>query len=216
MVFSKKLIVIASISIVVISLFASGAQAAEKSTVPATVSRVFSVVFGENITGVESNYWKGRARSDKKTEAELKDAMLYQKSRGTTMPITVVNIIELTNKTRISAKLKPLKINPLLTKSTSLKAKDMLKLGYFAHKGVIGSKVYDKLILSVGYDYFYAGENLAQGFTNPDAFFNAWMESAGHRKNILNANYKDIGVAVVSGLMHGESKTVIVQHFGTI
>ncbi len=92
----------------------------------------------------------------------------------------------------------------------------MLKLDYFAHKGVVGSKVYDKLVLSVGYDYSYAGENLAQGYSNPDAFFNAWMESAEHKKNILNANFKDLGVSVVSGLMHGEYKTVIVQHFGSI
>ena len=64
------------------------------------------------------------------------------------------------------------------------------------------------------YDYTYAGENLAINFTNSEDQQKAWMDSPLHKKNILNPNYDEIGVAVKRGVVEGKETTVVVQMFG--
>jgi hypothetical protein len=66
-----------------------------------------------------------------------------------------------------------------------------------------------------GYAYKAAGENLAINFTDAKEQQSAWMESKTHRANILNANYREIGVAVVEGKIDGQHSIVTVQLFGT-
>jgi len=130
--------------------------------------------------------------------------------------ITVDKLVELTNEARVSAGLKPLKVDKSLEESASLKAKDMMDLNYFGHEGPVGSKDYLYLISSVGYNYVYAGENLAEDYTNVQDLFNGWMNSEGHKKNILSKNYNDIGISVLSGFTQGRYTTLVVQHFGTM
>ncbi|MDP1629757.1 MAG: CAP domain-containing protein, partial [bacterium] len=86
--------------------------------------------------------------------------------------------------------------------------------GYFSHVGPEGAEPW-YWIKKAGYDYVYAGENLARGFIDANSVFNAWMKSAGHRANILNSRYTEIGVAVLSGNMAGRETTLIVQMFGS-
>ena len=68
----------------------------------------------------------------------------------------------------------------------------------------------------MGYYYQYAGENLAMNFYNATEAFNAWMNSPLHRENILNKNYTETGIAVLTTTMPttGEQRTIIVQEFG--
>ncbi len=70
-------------------------------------------------------------------------------------------------------------------------------------------------IKNSGYDYLYAGENLARGFTNASDAVNAWMASPTHRENLLSSNYSDVGFAVRSGTLTGSDTILIVQMFGT-
>lgn len=129
--------------------------------------------------------------------------------------ITAEKLVDLTNKARESEGLKPLKINKLLEKSAALKAKDMEVNNYFGHESISGTppwKWFDK----VGYHYVYAGENLATDYTDPNSLFDAWMQSEGHKNNILNQKFKEIGISVNTfkyGLVY---RTSVVQHFGTM
>lgn len=129
--------------------------------------------------------------------------------------ITAPFLIDQTNASRREAGLPALSPNSLLSQSARLKGEDMLKNGYFAHtspSGITPWKWFDQ----AGYNYVYAGENLAIDFSIGEDVHNAWMASAGHRQNILSTRYRDIGIAVVSGEFNGRTTTIVVQHFGSL
>jgi len=70
-------------------------------------------------------------------------------------------------------------------------------------------------IKSSGYTYALAGENLAKNFTDSGGVVNAWMASPTHRDNILKSGYRDVGFAIVNGVLNGEETTLVVQMFGS-
>lgn len=123
-------------------------------------------------------------------------------------------LISLTNQQRVSAGLNALAENSQLNSAASMKANDMLQDGYFAHTSPDG-KGLAYWISAAGYNYRYAGENLAIDFLDSSEIFNAWMASSSHRANIFNSNFRDIGMAVVSGNFNGNPTTVVVQMFGS-
>jgi len=128
--------------------------------------------------------------------------------------LTKSGIISETNRQRKAHGLKPLKENPKLNRSALLKAKDMFQKGYFAHQSPAGKGV-DSLAREVNYQFLAIGENLALGnFKNDRILVQAWMDSPGHRANILNTGYSEIGVAAVKGVYQGETTWMAVQHFG--
>lgn len=128
--------------------------------------------------------------------------------------LTKQGIVEWTNSERKNYGLLPLKVNPLLEKSAQLKLDDMFAHQYFAHVSPSGVELKD-WINKVGYDFILIGENLAMGnFENDRDLVLAWMESPGHRENILNPKYQEIGVAVKEGLFEGKRIWIAVQHFG--
>jgi uncharacterized protein YkwD len=126
------------------------------------------------------------------------------------------NLISLTNKERKdNGDLRVLKENQLLDLTSEKKLQDMFDNQYFEHISPTGIGVGD-LGNEVGYEYILIGENLAMGnFKNDAALINAWMASEGHRANILNKNYTDIGMAVGKGKFEGKNIWMAVQHFGT-
>jgi uncharacterized protein YkwD len=126
------------------------------------------------------------------------------------------NVISLTNDHRTeNGNLAPLKENIRLNMSAENKLQDMFDKQYFEHVSPKGLGVGD-LGEKVGYDYILIGENLAMGNFNSDlALVDAWMASTGHRANILNEHYTEIGVAVGKGTFEGKSVWMAVQHFGT-
>lgn len=127
--------------------------------------------------------------------------------------ITSDTVISLVNKARSTAKIAVLKKNDFLQKAAEKKAEDMIKNNYFAHISPQGKSPWDWIDES-GYDYRYAGENLAINFTNAKDEQKAWMESELHKKNILSMDYEDTGVAVKQGMIDGQKTTVVVQMFG--
>jgi tetrahydromethanopterin S-methyltransferase subunit B len=90
----------------------------------------------------------------------------------------------------------------------------MAEKQYFAHQSPGGHDSWYWLGL-VGYDFDYAGENLALDFTESDKVEEAWMNSPLHRDNIVNTNYREIGIATVDGTYQGRPTTYVVQFFGT-
>jgi len=128
--------------------------------------------------------------------------------------LTQKGIIEWTNKQREKYNLPPLKENQLLDKTALFKVEDMFENQYFAHQSPSGEGVSD-LAKKFGYDFLLIGENLAMGnFSSDEDLVLAWMESPGHRENILNEKYQEIGVAVKKGIFEGKEVWIAVQHFG--
>jgi uncharacterized protein YkwD len=107
------------------------------------------------------------------------------------------NLLELINKERTSRGLSKLVENQELDQAAYLKAKDMINRNYFEHYAY-GLTPWDFIKIS-GYDYLYAGENLAMDFRTSEGMVKAWMNSPSHRDNILNPDYQDIGLGVVKG-----------------
>ncbi|HLN18854.1 MAG TPA: CAP domain-containing protein, partial [Patescibacteria group bacterium] len=129
--------------------------------------------------------------------------------------INNANIIELVNDARQKNGVADLEEDKVLDKIAADKLEDMVSNNYFAHtspKGINPWFWYEKN----KYDYKYAGENLAINFVRAEDQQKAWMESPTHRKNILNSNYKEIGVAVGAGEINGQMGIIAVQEFGTL
>lgn len=127
--------------------------------------------------------------------------------------LTQAGIIEWTNIQREKKGLPLLKENQNLNVSAKMKAEDMLKEQYFEHVSLKGEEVSD-LAEIAGYQFITIGENLAFGnFENDEILVQGWMDSPGHRENILNLNYQEIGVAVLKGEFAGENTWLAVQHF---
>ncbi|MBN3526661.1 CAP domain-containing protein [Paenibacillus apiarius] len=107
-------------------------------------------------------------------------------------------VVDLVNQERAKAGLQPLKSDAALTDVAMVKAKDMYDNNYFDHNSPTLGSPFD-LMKSKGIQYRTAGENIAKGQRTPEEVMNAWMNSEGHRKNILNASYTSIGVAYYNG-----------------
>lgn len=138
---------------------------------------------------------------------------VYFPKTGFFADLTKTSLVQLTNMARESLGYLPLAESQQLDLAAYLKAKDMLDKGYFAHNSPEGVTPWF-WFSEAGYNYKYAGENLAIGFLESEEVNQAWLDSPSHRKNILNANYSEIGLAVVSGDFQGRQTTVVVQLFG--
>ncbi len=122
-------------------------------------------------------------------------------------------MIALTNDERSQNSIGGLTENSLLDAAAQAKAADMAAKGYFAHVGPDGKEPW-AWITGAGYDYQYAGENLAVRFTDSSDVVNAWMASPTHRANIVKPQYTEIGVGVAQGTFQGQPATYVVQYFG--
>lgn len=127
--------------------------------------------------------------------------------------INASELFKETNQKRIENGLKPLMLNQTLSTAAYEKANDMFAKGYWAHSSPGGTDPWFWFIKD-GYNYLYAGENLARDFNDSKAVVEAWMNSPTHRSNLLNVKYKEIGFAVVNGKLKGVETTLVVQLFG--
>lgn len=110
--------------------------------------------------------------------------------------------------------LTPLFENAKLNAAAKAKAEDILKNQYFEHISPSGVDP-SELVKRFGYEYIVSGENLILGnFENEAEAVAAWMASPGHRANILNERFTDIGVAFIKGTYKGKTAWVGVQEFG--
>lgn len=127
--------------------------------------------------------------------------------------INVSDLLVYTNKKRTDAGLNPLVLNEKLSIAAEKKAYDMFDEDYWAHVSPSGVEPWD-FILSEGYDYIYAGENLAKNFSTSKEVVEGWYRSPSHKSNLLSSNYDEIGFAVVNGTLNGYETTLVVQMFG--
>lgn len=127
--------------------------------------------------------------------------------------INAQELIKLTNLARKQNNIPELIINQKLETAALEKARDLLAKNYFAHTSPNGRPFY-RWIQEADYQYQSAGENLAIDFITNKAVVKAWMESPGHRDNILNQEFKEIGMATVAGQLDQKNTIMIVQLFG--
>ena len=129
--------------------------------------------------------------------------------------LTMQGVIDETNKQRDQYQQLPLHTNAKLNLAAKAKLDDMFRQQYFEHESPDGKKPAD-IITAAGYEYLIVGENLALGnYENDQLLVEAWMNSPGHRANILDSKFREIGVAVGKGMYEGKEVWMAVQEFGS-
>ncbi|HEX7180981.1 MAG TPA: CAP domain-containing protein [Thermoanaerobaculia bacterium] len=119
------------------------------------------------------------------------------------------------NAVRKRAGLRLLKADPELDRAAQAHAEDMLRRSYFDHESPSGTTVRERS-RSAGYDWRTIGENIAEGQLSVDEVMDTWMRSPGHRKNILNPDFRELGLGLAAGRSpKGEYRVTWVQNFGT-
>lgn len=138
-----------------------------------------------------------------------------QSGSTATSGITKASIIYWTNQARKeNGNLPPLTENTLLDTTALAKTNDLFAKQYFEHTSPTGMTVGTQAD-SAGYQYIMIGENLALGnFDSGKAIVDAWMNSPGHRANILGDRYSEIGVGIRQGTYNGRTVWIATQHFG--
>ncbi|MEK7451317.1 MAG: CAP domain-containing protein, partial [Patescibacteria group bacterium] len=128
--------------------------------------------------------------------------------------LTSLGVIVWTNTERAINGFPPLKENEKLKAAAEAKLNDMFLKQYFAHVSPEGFGQVD-LMKDAGYEFIAGGENLAMGvFEGDKKLVDAWMNSPGHRANILNPRFEEIGVAVAKGIFKNREIWLAVQEFG--
>ena len=117
----------------------------------------------------------------------------------------ITKAVEFTNIERVKYNLPPLKLSAALCKSAQEHADDMYNNNYFSHTSQDGRTMSDRIEKYCS-SYMYKGENIAMGYGSPEAVVEGWMNSDGHKANILNTNYTEIGIGYNNGYW--------VQNFG--
>ncbi len=127
--------------------------------------------------------------------------------------ITQSSVLELTNQSRVSAGLPALGYSTVLERVAQKKAEDMASRQYFSHTTPDGKTPWS-FFESVGYAYQSAGENLAVHFMDVEPLQDAWMNSPGHRANILSSKFTEMGVGMAKGMFEGYESMFVVEAFG--
>jgi uncharacterized protein YkwD len=125
--------------------------------------------------------------------------------------ITVENVIALMNVERAERNLPPLKADDRLMKAAADRMKHMEDEAYWSHTSPDGISPFVWVRMR-SYDFKAAGENLATGFETARLLVTSWMESPGHRANILSETYEDCGIAIIDGATTGRAngKSIVV------
>ena len=165
---------------------------------------IHTVVSGDSLWKITVKYEVGLS--------EIKNANPQIKNYDLIYPGQVINlptadgavtayeqeVIRLVNEIRAENGLKTLTYNWELSRVARYKSQDMKDNNYFSHTSPVYGSPF-QMIKNFGISFRSAGENIAKGYATPQAVVNGWMNSSGHRANILNASYTHIGVGYVSG-----------------
>lgn len=125
------------------------------------------------------------------------------------VPSEIQQVLDLVNQERAKAGVSPLKLSTSLDSMAKVKAEDMRDNNYFSHTSPSYGSPFD-MMKKFGISFSTAGENIAAGQQSASDVMNSWMNSPGHRQNILNPSYTEIGIGVAKGGSYG---TYWVQDF---
>lgn len=193
----KKIILLSALSLALLSpKVAMGAN-------------TYEVAKGDTLTKIASEY---DVSMDEllETNSAIKDANQIRIGQIINLPAsnTTVNqkesqsveqrVLSLVNEERSKSGLPPLEMDTAVSNVAILKSEDMRDHNYFNHTSPNYGSPFD-MMKSFGISYEYAGENIAAGQPSADAVMKSWMNSPGHKANILNKNYTHIGIGHVTG-----------------
>ena len=189
----KKLFVSLLMAVMSLGLFVINASAATTHT----------VVPGDSMWKIAVKYQVG-LREIKAANPEIQNPDLIYPGEILTIPVTdssVVGyekeVIRLVNEIRTQRGLPALTYNWELCRVARYKSQDMKDNRYFSHTSPVYGTPFE-MMKAFGIKYRSAGENIARGQRSPEEVVNAWMNSSGHRANILNASFTEIGVGYVA------------------
>lgn len=120
----------------------------------------------------------------------------------------VARVVELVNAERAKVGCSPVQLNSTLSKAAQDHSADMAAHNTMSHTGSDGSDPGSR-ITAAGYQWSAYGENVAYGYSTPEQVMAGWMDSPGHRENILNCSFKEIGVGLA------QPGSYWTQDFGT-
>lgn len=120
--------------------------------------------------------------------------VLWQNGTEQVIPASVTNFQGLINQVRAQQGVRAISPHPLLTRTAQAHADDMRRQGYFSHTGLNGSKVRDRSVAQ-GYVGCFWAENIAYGNLSEAVVFQRWMDSRGHRRNMLHRRAVHYGLA---------------------
>lgn len=190
----KKLFVFVLIFLMSASVLATGVSAA---------AATHTVVAGDSMWKIAVKYQVGLSEI-KAANPQIANPDLIYPGQVLTIPTTdssVLNyekeVVRLVNEIRVQNGLKELTYNWELSRVARYKSQDMKANRYFSHTSPVYGTPFE-MMKNFGITYRSAGENIAKGQTSPQAVVNAWMNSSGHRANILNASFTQIGVGYVA------------------
>jgi uncharacterized protein YkwD len=126
--------------------------------------------------------------------------------------ITAANVLREMNGYRAEEGLPPLQLDERIHQAAEDRMRDMEDGQYWSHRAPDGRSPFVWLA-SHAYDYQSAGENLANGFETARLLVQAWMESQGHRANIMSTDYEDCGIAIIDGSTKGpaDGRSIVVM-----
>ena len=189
----KRIILSAAAGVIVLASSAFGASAA-----------THTVVAGDTMWKIAVRYEVGLSEIKSANTHIANPNLIYP---GQVLNIPTVNstvtsyeneVIRLVNEERVKNGLHKLTADWELSRVARYKSQDMKDNNYFSHTSPVYGSPFE-MIKNFGISYRSAGENIAKGQSTPQAVVNAWMNSSGHRKNILNSSFTRIGVGYVSG-----------------
>lgn len=138
----------------------------------------------------------------------------YPSVLGTFSDISGQQLLLLTNEKRQENGQPPLTISNELSQAAANKASDMFSKDYWAHIAPDGTTPW-VFIKSSGYNYVYAGENLARGYYSASDVISAWMASTEHKENMLSGHYQNVGFSATTGKLNGEDTVLVVEMLGS-
>ena len=189
-----KKTLVALVSVIILALsFTLGAYAAITHT----------VVKGDSMWKIAVKYEVGLSEI-KSANPHIKNPDLIYPGDVLNIPLTDSSVLKyekevvrLVNEIRVKNGLRELTYDWQLSRVARIKSQDMRDNGYFSHTSPTYGSPF-QMMKSFGITYRSAGENIARGQQSPQAVVNAWMNSSGHRANILNSSFTHIGVGYVA------------------
>ncbi len=172
-------------------------------TVVSADTASYTVVKGDSLWKIAVRYEVGLSEI-KNANPQIKNYDLIYPGQVIYIPKTDATVlsyeeevVRLVNAERAKNGLKPLTHDWELSRVARYKSQDMKDNGYFSHTSPVYGSPF-QMMKKFGISYRTAGENIARGQATPQAVVNAWMNSAGHRANILNASFTHIGIGYVA------------------
>ena len=181
------------------------------------IQRLAAVVLAAALAATPSAFAETRSRSRTDLERTREAlAKLFGEEEVKPAPSSprLQAIVDAMNRERVSRGLEPLRLDAQLSAAAEDRARDMMSKHYFSHVSPDGTDPFT-WVSREGYEWSTIGENLATGYRGASSVVDGWMHSDGHRRNILGASFRDVGIAIIDASpVRGYGGPLVVALYG--